>query len=95
MNDLLLNNDGDLDIQGGDFSVGETTLQNQSLILAAHQGEFKQYPTIGVGIQDLLLSYELLEFRHKIRNHFAMDGLKIKHLELYEIGNLKITASYE
>lgn len=95
MKDILLNNDGDLKIEDGDFVIGEATLQNQAVILAAHQGEFKQYPTIGVGIQDLLLSNELLEFRHKIRNHFAMDGLKIKELELYEIGNLKINASYE
>lgn len=95
MIDILLNTDGDLDISNGDFLPGESTLQNQTLILIAHQGEFKQTPEIGVGIQDLLLSDELLEYRHRIRNHFAMDKLRIKELELYEIGNLKINASYD
>ena len=95
MIDILLNTDGDLDISNGDFLTGESTLQNQALILIAHQGEFKQTPEIGVGIQDLLLSDELLEYRHRIRNHFTMDKLRIKELELYEIGNLKINASYD
>lgn len=95
MKDILLEESGELQIEDGDFAIGGSTIQNQTLILVAHQGEFKNTPAIGVGIGDLLLSDELLEFRHRIRSQFAMDGLKIKKLELYEIGNLKIDASYE
>lgn len=95
MIDIQLQDSGELLVAGGDFAVGESTVQHQAVILAAHQGEFKQSPAVGVGISDLLLSDELLEYRHRIRNQFGMDGMKVKQLDLYEIGNLKIIASYE
>lgn len=94
MNDILLNDLGDAMINNGDFATGESINQQQALILIAHQGEFKMSPEIGVGIADLLLGEELLEYRHKIRNHFMMDGLKINRLDLYELGKLKIDVEY-
>lgn len=94
MKDFLLNDDGGMMIPDGDFVIGENLGQQQSVLLVAHQGEFKQTPETGIGITDLLLGEELLEYRHKIRNQYAMDGLKINDLELYEIGNLKIDAEY-
>ncbi|AZI53909.1 oxidase [Epilithonimonas vandammei] len=94
MKDILLNEDGSLMIKDGDFVAGENIIQQQAMLLATHQGEFKHSPEVGVGISDLLLGEELLEYRHKIRNQFAMDGLKINKLELYDIGNLKIDAEY-
>lgn len=94
MNDILLNDDGSLLIRNGDFAVGESINQQQAMLLIAHQGEFKMTPEIGVGISDLLLGEELLEYRHKIRNQYTLDGLKINRLDLYEIGKLKIDAEY-
>ena len=90
MKDLLLTDTGELEISNGDFVAGENYNQQQAMLLVAQEGEFKMTPTIGVGIGDLLLSEELLEYRHKIRDHFKRDNLKIKNLELYEIGKLKI-----
>lgn len=82
MNDILLDDEGTLRIENGDFVVGESIRQQQAMILVAQQGEFKSSPEIGVGISDLLLGEDLLEYRHRIRNHFALDGLKINNLEL-------------
>ena len=90
MKDLLLTDTGELEISNGDFVAGENYNQQQAMLLVAQEGEFKMTPTIGVGIGDLLLSEELLEYRHKIRDHFKRDNLKVKNLELYEIGKLKI-----
>jgi hypothetical protein len=94
MKDILLNDDGSPLIQNGDFVIGESINQQQAVLLIAHQGEFKMTPEIGVGISDLLLGEDLLEYRHKIRNHYTMDGLSINRLDLYEIGKLKIDAEY-
>jgi len=94
MNDILLNDDGSLLIRNGDFVVGESMNQQQAMLLIAHPGEFKMSPEIGIGISDLLLGEELLEYRHRIRNQYMLDGLKINRLELYEIGKLKIDAEY-
>lgn len=75
--------------------IGNTLPQNKAFILLAQPNDFKANPTLGVGIEDLLLSSDLLEYRHKIRSHFAQDGLTITELDLYSIERIKIEAHYE
>lgn len=75
--------------------LGNTLEQNKALILIAQPNDFKEYPTLGVGIEDVLLDSDLLEFRHKIRDNFAKDGLKITELDLYSTDRINIEASYE
>jgi hypothetical protein len=75
--------------------VGETLEQNIAFILTAHQGDFKFNPDLGVGLGDLVLSSDFLEYRHKIRSHFAKDGLNVKSLDLFEGKPFKVDANYE
>jgi hypothetical protein len=75
--------------------VGNTMNQNQALILIANPGEFKFMPTLGVAIDELILDDDYLRFRHRIREHFAKDGLKVKSVQLSEGKPLLIDASYE
>ena len=79
-------------IQG--ISIGKTLEQNKALILITHLGENKFNPELGVGIEDLLLSEDYLQFRHKIREHFAKDGLKVITVDLYPNKPIKIDAKY-
>lgn len=74
--------------------VGQTLEQNKALILMSNQGELKMQPQIGVGIEGALLSNDFLEYRHRIRRHFAMDGLKVTKLDLYMNKPFKIDANY-
>lgn len=75
--------------------IGNTLEQNKALILLAHPNDFKLNPTLGVGLEDILLDSELLEYRHKIREQFNRDGLKITTLDLYSTKSIKIEAHYE
>lgn len=75
--------------------VGNTLNQNQAMILIANPGEFKFNPTIGVALDELLLDNDYLRMRHRIREHFAKDGLKVKSIQLSEGQPLLIDASYE
>lgn len=75
--------------------VGNTLEQNKASILIAQQGEFKFNPDLGVGLGDIALSSDYLEYRHKIREHFAKDGLVVETLDLFENKPLKIIAHYE
>lgn len=75
--------------------IGNTLEQNKAFLLLGHPNDFKGNPTLGVGIEDVLLSTELLEYRHRIREHFAQDGLKITNLDLYSLDKIKIDAHYE
>lgn len=74
--------------------VGNTMNQNQALIIIANPGEFKFNPTIGVAIDELLLDNDYLRMRHRIREHFAKDGLIVTNLELQANKPLSITAYY-
>ena len=75
--------------------VGNTLEQNKAIILIAHHGELKANPDLGVGLGDLLLGSDYLEFRHRIREHFAKDGLVVETVDLYENKPIKIVANYE
>ena len=75
--------------------VGNTLEQNKALILIVHPGELKFKPDLGVGLGDLMLSSDYLEFRHRIREHFAKDGLFVETLDLFENKPIKIIANYE
>lgn len=75
--------------------IGNTLEQNKAFILLGHPNDFKANPTLGVGIEDILLSTDLLTYRHKIREHFAVDGLKITNLDLYSLDKIQIDAHYE
>lgn len=55
MTDILLDEDNDLLIAGGDFVVGESLIQEAGLILIMNQGELKSDalmgPNLGVNIR--------------------------------------------
>lgn len=74
--------------------VGDTMNQNQALMLIANPGEFKNNPTIGVAIDELLLDNDFLRFRHRIRVHFEKDGLTVRNVQLENGKPLVIDASY-
>lgn len=93
--DILLTDEFDLKIQGGDFVVEDTTLQNQNLLILASKGEFKQSPTVGVGAIDFVLdeaSAEDLEVA--IQNEFEKDGLSIDSLQVSSDYTIKKEAYY-
>lgn len=82
-------------IQG--LVLGSTQKQNEALILMCNPGEIKSSPTLGVGLSSATLddSRDMLSYRHSIRRNYALDGLKITKLDLYDIGNINIESKYE
>lgn len=76
------------------LSIGPTTEQNQALILLCKPGENKEYPTLGVAIDDAILDDNLLDLRHSIRSNFAKDGLTVTVLDLYETKPIRIESKY-
>jgi hypothetical protein len=76
------------------FSFGDVIEQNTALILIATPGELKHAPTLGVGLDDALLDDEFLGLRHLARRNFAMDGMTVLRLELYNKNNIDIKTTY-
>ena len=85
---------GDIACQNGDFAIGDATIQHQGDLLSAAEGEYKQSPTVGVGIQEFLNDEGPAMMLRKIREQFVNDGMTVSELALLESG-LTIKANYK
>lgn len=92
MNDIRLNDDFEI-INAGDFVIDDSNQQHIATILKARIGELKQFPACGVGIEDMLLSDEVLEYKHKIRKQLLEDGAKITKMT-FTNNQLLLNADY-
>jgi hypothetical protein len=74
-NDILLDKDLDLLIKDGDFLIGESTIQEVSLILASSQGDFKNEPLIGANlIQYIRSGANQQEIKRQVTFQMELDG---------------------
>lgn len=93
--DLLLDDDLDLAVEGGDFVIGESTQQHQQLILWTEQGEWRDSPAVGVGISSMLLDEAGPgDIILAVQQQMEADGLVISQLTVTVGKQLSITASY-
>jgi hypothetical protein len=76
------------------LQVGEITKQNIALILYMQPGELKEYPTVGVGINNMLLDHDSLLYKHKIRQQLDVEGIRVNRLEING-RNIGIDADYK
>jgi len=82
----------DLLIRHGDFVIQESDNQEIQNILDAHQGEWRQWPLVGFGIEDWLLApLDLAKFRKDVSLQLRLDGFK-KPQVILEDGQLTVSA---
>lgn len=79
-------------VQG--LQIGDVTMQNAKTILYMQPGELKSNPTVGVGINNMLLDHEFLLYKHKVRQQLVADGMRVKKVEING-QNIEIHASYK
>ena len=85
----------DLKIVDGDFVIGESTLQHQRHLLLAEKGDYKQDPTIGVGIGSFLLDDDVEGMLREVNIEFLRDGMNVTKVGMTKDGKLEIDADYE
>ena len=95
MKGLLLNENLGIRIVNGSMVIGETTIQNQQLLLLAEKADFKYKPMRGVGARRFLESNQVDDLSREIRTEFIADGMTVKSIAIPEDGNLKIDANYD
>lgn len=76
------------------FVIGGTTTQNQAIILSSHAGELRHAPTVGVGIENILLDNDLLAWRIVIRRQLENDGQRVDKIVFTKDLNIVIYADY-
>ncbi len=84
----------DIELHGGSMAVDEVTEQNQYLLLKTHAGEWKEFPLVGVGIDDLVNDHDLERWERTISEALEQDGQVIEKLEL-TTDKLNIIAKYK
>lgn len=91
-NDFLLNSEGDLDIQNGDFVTGAADDQHIGHILNATKGTYKQTPLLGVGIALELNGVLDGQLKRLIALQVEIDNYKVKSIGAADD---KINLTYE
>ena len=75
--DLMLDEEGDLLIENGDFVIGESTQQNIGLILISEKGEWRHAPFVGAGLRSAIEDEaEPAELIQEIKKQLELDGLQ-------------------
>lgn len=95
MLDIVLTEDGDLELGSGDIRYGESTGQHKGDILAASPGDFAQFPEVGVGAVDYLLGENPGLFLRAVSRQMIADGIRVKSTYMAPDGELIIDGEYE
>jgi len=93
MKDILLDEDGDLEIVNGDLQLGISDQQHKQSILAASKGEYKAAPALGVGLIDFVNDETPESMMREVRQQFAKDGMHVKTVRMTN-GKLQVDANY-
>jgi hypothetical protein len=93
VNDILLDTATyDLSIVGGDFKIGDSTIQHQHHLLLAGKGDYKLSPLVGVGIYNHLHDHSQTLARDA-RVEFIKDGMQVRTINNIN-GQIIVDASY-
>lgn len=85
--DIILDDLGDLEIKNGDFYLADSDQQHVILIINTQVGDWKQYPTLGVGIINYLASSgKSSELKRSISLQLTADGYKVNDVVLTQNG---------
>ncbi|MEI6061944.1 MAG: hypothetical protein WCR72_14675 [Bacteroidota bacterium] len=93
-NDILLDDNYDLLVRDGDLVTDDVLIQQQALLLATGESEWKQSPIVGVGMDYFILDESEREALRKIRQQFQSDGLQVLTLKKATGGNLTIQSQH-
>ena len=90
--DFLLDENGDLLIENGDFVTGPSDNQHIQDIINFNTGFLKQYPQVGVGIQNYVKSQSsAAALQNSVKQQLQADGYTVNNVAVvYEGGSLKI-----
>lgn len=74
--DFLLNQQNDLEIENGDFVIGQSDQQHVQSIVTMHQGEMKEWPLVGFGAEKYLKQTTLnkMKFLRDLKVQLANDN---------------------
>ncbi len=80
--DILLDDDYDLAHKNGDLVIGDSEQQEADLIIQANPGEWRQWPSVGMGIMKYMNGLnDRVKFEADMRAALAADGKKPRMID--------------
>lgn len=96
MIDVLLDDEMDLAIEGGDFVLADSEDQHQQLILIASQGSFRESPLTGVNVARYIKTgftqAQIDTLKQKIRLQLQYDGYVRSIVKINSFEDIQINA---
>ncbi len=86
MNDLRINENGDLLIQNGDFVIGDARADITERILIAYPGEFKEKPLLGCNITAQINGAPSPFWRGNTMSQLRAEGMNVKRMDITDTG---------
>ena len=68
---------------------------HQEHILIANKGEYREFPELGVGIEQILDDDDYISVLIEAKKNLEYDGMKINNIKFEENGNLNIDGYYK
>ena len=93
MIDILI--DEDLEFEDGDFAIGISDKQHIKHILKAFKGEFKEFPELGVGIEQMINDDNYMDVLIEAKKNLQYDGVEVKNIKFTNEGKLNVDGRYE
>lgn len=95
MMDIALDSTGiDLEFTNGDLAITESTREHQRQLLLNGKGDFKENPTICVGMAGYLDNEGFSDLVRDTGIEFTRDGMTVNNMQLMPDGSLNIDAGY-
>ena len=93
MIDILI--DEDLEFEDGDFAIGISDKQHIKHILKAFKGEFKEFPELGVGIDQMINDDNYMDILIEAKKNLQYDGVEVKNIKFTNEGKLNVDGEYK
>jgi hypothetical protein len=95
MKGILLDDDLDLKVINGTLAFGDTTFQNQKILILANKGELKQNPMRGVGAIRFIEESNPDNLAREIRTEFIADGMSVERIKIDSDFKIDVAAFYK
>ena len=93
--DIGLGNHRRLVIVNGDFVIVESTGEHQVQLLLNGKGDFKDNPTIGVGVLDYINDEDIKDLPGVVSQQYTQDGMEVKSVTMSVTGIINSDAYYK
>jgi hypothetical protein len=94
MIDIGLTDTADAAIAAGDFTTTESTGQHQKQLILNNKGDFKQNPSLCVGVFEYFDDEQMQNLVRAISVEFTKDGMNVKSVLLDQAGVINTDAYY-